>query len=723
MMGQKRSRGSVFMLGGALCVLVLSCVLSQEPRSIGEGRTARAYPETRTVEQSDVYHGMEVADPYRWLEDLGSEGVRRWVRAQNEFTRTYLEVSPSRDRILRRLEELWDYEQLGFPQRRQGRTFFTYDGGESEPSGLFYTDGADDEWVLLYDTRQRFGASTERFVDFEAGPDGAFVAYAISDRGSDWRTWYVLDVATGKVLDDVVRWNKLGIQWKRDGSGFFYTRRDVPREDAKLLERNDAPDIYFHHLGTSQDADSLVHPRPEEGVFQAFFPTEDGRFLVLTRWRGFYTSTYYLDLEAEGSERGPFPVVEGYDASHLCIGTFGDTFVFRTDLEAPNGKIVAVDRRRPARENWRILVPEGELPLEGGSLIGGRMIITYTDQAVSKAYLHGLDGKRLEAVDLGVGTVDHFWGCLGEDEAHFRFTSFTRPPVIAAYNVRTGVVRTLFEPRIDFDGSDYETHQVYCTSRDGTGVPIFLTHRSDLELDGSNPAYLQGYGAFGHSVKPTFSIGGALWLEMGGVLAAANLRGGGRYGGEWHTSGTRLEKQNTFDDYIAAAEWLCERGYTSPDKLVGAASSAGGLTVAVCLTQRPDLFGATVVDVALTDMLRYSDFTVGDAWTSEFGSPEDPDEFRALYAYSPLHNVRAGKAYPPTLVMTSDRDDRVVPSHSYKLVAALQAAQSHAAPILLRVETDAGHDGASVTADRLAAAADMWAFLCEALELEPPPGW
>lgn len=672
---------------------------------------------TRTVDQVDDYHGVAVRDPYRWLEDLESKETRGWIRAQNEVTARYLEAIPQRDEIRRRLTELSNYERFGLPQRAAGRVSFTYNDGSAEQDRLYLVDEPGAERELLLDPLELDGAETMTFADFVASPDGRHVAFALTDPLGEWETWRIMEVDTRRLLDDVLTRIWAGVQWNGDGSGVYYLETEPFEEDPGGVSRSD---IYFHRLGTSQEVDALVQPSPEgDDLFQGFALTEDGRFLVITRWgEGGHTEIHYLDVSADERRGGPIPLVAGFDAVHMWRGEVAGTSFIQTNLDAPNGKVVAVDRNNPERGSWRVVVPEGDRPIEDVAVVGGRLIVTYLNHAISQVHVYDLAGNRLRSADVGIGTVGYFQGRSDEDEAYFFLTSFTEPPVIAAYNVRTDQVRIVFEPELAFDPADFETRQVFVPSKDGTRVPLFLTHKRGIELDGSNPTYLWSYGSYGVSIKPGFNVALVAWMEMGGVLASACVRGGGEYGEEWHLDGAGLEKQNSFDDFIAAAEWLCENGYTSRERLAVTGTSAGGLLVAACLTQRPDLFGAAVLGVAPTDMLRFTEFREAPLFETEYGSPTRPEEFRALYAYSPLHNVRTGESYPATLLMTSDGDTTVAPLHSYKFAAALQAAQSTDRPILLRVETNSGHGGPLTTDDRLRASVDRWAFIHSALVTE-----
>ena len=683
-----------------------ACVAHPETAS-----TPLEYPVARAAEQVDEYHGIEVSDPYRWLEDSASEATRRWVDAQNKLTSRYLQSTPQRDEIHARLVELWDYERFGVPRRGGGRLFFTYNSGLEEGNSLFVIDAKGSERRLLLAPSAMGEGTTGFLVDFAPSPDGRYVAYAVSEGGSDWLVWRILETDNGEELGDVLRWNRLGVQWAPDGVGLYYTRHDAPEPGAELTQRQEAPDICLHRLSSDQAEDEIVYPREEDGFFHNFDVTDDG-LLVLTRWRDESAGNelYTLDPSADPDERSLEPLVIGYDADRVWMGNAGKVFFIKTNEDAPNWKVVAVDRENSVAASWRVVVPESDLPIESVSVIGGRLIVSYLNHAVAEVFVQGLDGGGRVSLDLGIGTVGYFWGAADDHEALFSFRDFCRPPTVLSCDVRNGDVRALFEPDVVYDPDDFETRQFFYESKDGTRVPMFVSHRRGIELDGTRPTYLTGYGAYGVSVGPYYSAANVAWMEMGGVVAMPNLRGGGEYGEAWHWAGAKLQKQNTFDDFIAAAEWLCDRGYTSPDRLAIGGGSAGGLLVAVALNQRPDLFSGAILDAAMTDMLRYPLYTGGADHTFEFGSPEDPGQFRALLAYSPVHNVASEAEFPATLLMTGDRDDRVQPWNSYKLAAALQTAQSGSAPVLLRVNTSAGHRG-SRTSTVVRDLADRWAFL------------
>ena len=719
--------------------------------------TPLVYPETQRVDQVDDYHGTKVADPYRWLEDPDSEEARAWIAAQNDLTFRYLEEIPARERIRRRLTELWDFEKYGTPFRRGGRYFLFKNDGLQNQSVLYTMDSLDGGPRVLLDPNALSPDGTVALSGLAVTEDGRLMAYGLSASGSDWQEWRVRDVGTGADRDDHLLWIKFsGASWTRDGEGFFYSRYDEPNAETMLEEANYFQKLFYHRLGTPQSDDLLVYERHDQKEWGfSGEVTEDGRYLIITVWQGTdrRNRVFYLDLEApagsrgrqapldftpvgsvalraplvgrpRGAEAAGAPVVEllnDFDAAYHFIGNDGPIFWFHTDLKAPRGRVIAIDTRSPSRADWREVIPEVAETLEGVSLVGNRFVASYLKDAHTQVRVCELDGTFVRTVALpGVGTATGFDGRREDSETFYSFTSFTVPPTVYRYDVATGESTVFRRPQVRFDPDDYQTTQVFYPSKDGARVPMFITHKKGLRPDGDTPTYLYGYGGFNNSLTPAFAIGPLVWLEMGGVYAVANLRGGGEYGETWHQAGMKLRKQNVFDDFIAAAEWLIANGYTSPRKLAIGGGSNGGLLVGACMTQRPDLFGAVLPAVGVMDMLRFHRFTIGWAWVSDYGSPDDPGEFKALYAYSPLHNLKPGTAYPPTLITTADHDDRVVPAHSFKFAAALQAAQGGPAPVLIRIDTRAGHGAGKPTAKLIDEIADRWAFLVRVLDVEVP---
>ena len=681
------------------------------------------YPVTRRDEGvADAYHGTRIADPYRWLEDDNSEETKAWVKAQNEVTFSFLKAIPKRDQIRERLRKAWNYERTGIPFEHGGRWFFTRNSGLQNQSVLYVTESLEQEARVLLDPNLLSQDGTTSLTEIAPSEDGRLLVYGVSKAGSDWQEFRVKDIATGRDTSDVLKWIKFsGASWAKDGSGFYYSRYPQPKKGAALTGANKNHKVYFHKLGTPQAADRLVYARPDHPDWGMYaHVTEDGGYLILTITQGTDTKNrvYYLDLVTPGAK--VVELLDDFDADYGFIENAGSVFFFRTDLDAPRYRVIAIDVTSPGRKNWREIIPEGKDKLESVTCVGGQLLCERLKDARSAVTAHDMDGRLLREIALpGIGSAGGFGGRRKDKITHYSFTSFTSPGAIYRYDIASGQSTLWKEPKVEFDATPYETKQVFVTSRDGTRVPMFLVHRKGLKLDGGNATLLYGYGGFDISLTPNFSISRAIWLEMGGVYAVANLRGGGEYGAEWHLAGTKLRKQNVFDDFIACAEWLRDEGFTSPRKLAIMGGSNGGLLVGACMTQRPDLFGAALPAVGVMDMLRFHKFTIGWAWKSDYGSSEDAKEFRALLAYSPLHNLKPGARYPATLITTADHDDRVVPAHSFKFAARLQECQAKdGPPVLIRIETSAGHGAGTALAKVIEETADEWAFLWEVLGME-----
>lgn len=680
-------------------------------------------PETRTIDHVDDYHGTQVADPYRWLEDdvRESEDVAAWVEAENTYTNAYLETLEHRAAIRDRLTALWDFAKFGTPFKVGGRYYFEKNDGLQNQYVLYVQDSLDDEPRVLIDPNEWSEDGTIALSGTVFSDDGRYLAYGIQDGGSDWRTWKIMEIETGRVLDDELTWVKFNNpSWTSDGDGFFYGRYPEPQEGAEFQNLNLNMQVYYHRIGTPQAEDVLVFERPDEPEwgFQCDV-TEDGRYLVITTWKG--TDDKYRIFVKDLSEPYgmPYPLIDHFDNDYTLVGNDGPTLYFKTDLDAPLKRVMAIDLRNPEPEHYREIIPQGEEPITSVSLVGNVFFVEALKDAKTQVRLFDMQGSFLREVEFpGIGTAGGFGGRRGDTETFYSFSSFATPPSTYRYDVLTGESTLLQRSNVDMDPEGYVVEQVFYDSKDGTRVPMFVAHRAGIELDGTNPTLLYGYGGFSIPLTPTFSISRLAWMEMGGVLAVANLRGGGEYGEEWHRAGTVLNKQNVFDDFIAAAEWLIENNYTSSEKLAIQGGSNGGLLVGACMTQRPDLFGACLPAVGVMDMLRFHKFTAGRFWVDDYGSADDPEQFQALYAYSPYHNIEDGVEYPATMVTTADTDDRVVPGHSFKFAARLQAAQGGDEPILIRIETRAGHGAGKPTAKVIEEIADMWAFLVEELEME-----
>ncbi len=678
------------------------------------------YPPARKSDQVDDYHGVKVADPYRWLEELDSEETRNWVEAENKLTFSFLEAIPQRNAIKDRLTKLWNFEKYGVPFKEGNRYFYTRNSGLQNQSVLYTVTALQAEPQMILDPNTLSADGTVAVSGLQVSPDGKLLAYSLSASGSDWQEWKVRDVETSKDLSDDLKWVKFsGVSWTRDGKGFFYSRYDEPKSD-QLKGTNYFQKVYFHKLGTPQAEDVLVYERPDQKdwLFGGSV-TEDGNYLVLTVFQGtdVKTRVYYKDLKAKNA--GVVKLLDDFDAAYTFVGNEGPRFWFQTDLEAPRGKVIEVNVANPARASWKTIVPEGKETLQTSTFVNNKFILNYLKDAYTQVKIYDPAGKLLNEVAFpGIGTAEGFGGKAADKETFYAFTGFTTPTTIYRYDLTNGKSTVFRQPKVDFNPTDFETKQVFYTSKDGTKVPMFITHKKGLKLDGNNPTYLYGYGGFDISLTPAFSIGNLVWMEMGGVFAQPNLRGGGEYGEEWHQAGMKLKKQNVFDDFIAAAEWLIANKYTSTPKLSIGGGSNGGLLVGAALTQRPDLFGAAIPAVGVMDMLRFQKFTIGWAWVSDYGSSDNPEDFKALFAYSPLHNIKPGTSYPPTMITTADHDDRVWPGHSFKFAAALQAAQAGPAPILIRIETKAGHGAGKPTSKIIEEVADRWAFLVKTLNVK-----
>ena len=704
---------------GMVCFLIL--VFAVGLIAGGPENVSLNYPKAKTVDQTDDYHGVKVADPYRWLEDTDSEDTRAWVEAENKLTFGYLEQIPYRSAIRERLTKLWNFERFTAPEQRGGHYFFEHNNGLQNQNVLLVADSLTSEPRVLLDPNTLSADGTVALSGTALTDDGKLLAYGTSASGSDWQEWHVRDVPTGKDLSDLIKWVKFsGASWTKDGKGFFYSRYDEPKEATALRDTVYFQKLYYHKLGTSQGEDTLIYDRPDNkelgfggGV------TDDGKYLVVGVWQGTSPKNrfYYKDLTQQNSQ--VVKLLDDFDARYQFIDNDGPVFWFQTDLDAPRGRVIAIDTRHPEKTNWKTVVPQGADTLEGSTVVANLFLLSYLKDARTEVRVHDLNGKLVRNVDLpGIGTASGFAGKRSDKETFYAFTSFISPTTIYRYEPATGKSSIFRQPKVDFDASQYETKQVFYNSKDGTRVPMFLTYKKGLKLNGQNPTLLYGYGGFDISLTPSFSVPNVVWLEMGGIYAQPNLRGGGEYGEDWHLAGTHGKKQNVFDDFIAAAEWLIANKYTSTPKLAIRGGSNGGLLVGACLTQRPDLFGATLPLVGVMDMLRFQKFTIGWAWTSDYGSSDDAQDFKALYAYSPLHNLKAGTKYPPTLIATADHDDRVVPGHSFKFAATMQADQAGPAPVLIRVETKAGHGAGKPISKTIEEMADEWSFVAHNLGMD-----
>ncbi|MEA2720520.1 MAG: prolyl oligopeptidase [Candidatus Eremiobacteraeota bacterium] len=675
------------------------------------------YPDAPRVDQIDEYFGTRVADPYRWLEEVDSPQTQRWIAEENELAESVLATVPQREAIRRRLTEVWNYERRSVPEKTGELYAYFRNTGLQNQAVLSVTRDLAEPGRVLLDPNTLSPDGTVALSGAEFSYDGSRLAYAISASGSDWQEWHVRDVATGGDLPDVIRWSKFsGASWTRDGSGFYYSRYDEPASGSKYKDANYYHKVYFHRLGTPQSTDVLVYERPDHKDWNfGAITTEDGRYLVLDVSRGSApeNAIFVKDLSSGG------PVVElvpHEDARYAYLANDGSAFYFLTTKDAPRGRIIAVDLRDGAR---REIVAQSDDALDGATFFGDRVVASYLHDALARVVLFALDGRLLSEVALpGLGSVAGFGGKRTDRETFYSYTSYTEPTSIYRYDVERGLSTRVFTPQIHFDATAFASEQVFYTSKDGTRVPMIVTWKKGTKRDGTAPAILYGYGGFDISLTPAFSSAVLVWLEMGGIYAVANLRGGGEYGEGWHQDGMKANKQNTFDDFIAAAEFLIAENWTSIPKLAIHGGSNGGLLVGACMTQRPELFGAALPTVGVLDMLRFQRFTIGWAWTSDYGSSDDAADVAMLLGYSPYHNLVKGERYPATLITTGDHDDRVFPAHSFKFAAALQHAQGGDAPILLRVETKTGHGAGKPTAKLIDEVADRYAFLVKVLGVE-----
>jgi prolyl oligopeptidase len=680
-----------------------------------------AYPVTNKVEQTDDYFGTTVADPYRWLEDDNSAETADWVTAQNKVTFSYLEKIPFRNKIKQRLEQIWDYPKYTAPFREGDNYYFFKNNGMQNQSVLYQQKGLDAEPELFLDPNTFSEDGTIALGDLQFNKEGKIAAYSISKSGSDWNEIFVMDVATKAKLEDHLEWIKFsGISWKDDG--FYYSSYDKPADGDALKAKNEFHKVYFHKLGTPQSEDKVIY-KDDSNPMRNYYAgtTEDESILILSESEGGAKGNALYVKKLDGTDHEFTMIAEGYDFEYGVIDNLGDQLIIQTNQDAPKWKLVMVDINSPAKENWKVIIPEKEEVLQSVSLIGGKMVATYMKDATSVAYIYDYEGKYLANLSLpGIGTLAGISGKTEDNIAFYTFTSFTFPSAIFKYDVANNTSEIFRKSEIDFDIDAYETKQVFYTSKDGTKVPMFLVHKKGLKLNGKNPTLLYGYGGFNISLTPNFSITRLVLLENGFVYAMANLRGGGEYGEDWHEAGTKMKKQNVFDDFISAAEYLIKEKYTSSEKLAIAGGSNGGLLVGACMIQRPELFKVALPAVGVMDMLRYHKFTIGWAWASDYGTSEDSKEmFDYLYNYSPVHALKEGVAYPATLVTTADHDDRVVPAHSFKFAATLQERHKGENPVLIRIDVKAGHGGGKPTAKVIEEYTDEWSFMMYNLGVEP----
>lgn len=715
----------------ALPFIVAACAGAERSPDVRRAPTATteapaeaiAYPEAARGDVVDVYHGVEVADPYRWMEDLDSPDLARWIEAQNDLTQRYIAAAGNRDAIAERLRALFDHERYGVPVARQGRYFYTRNDGLQNQSPVYWQQGLDGEPRLLIDPNTLSEDGTIALAEWSVSDDGRLIAYALSDGGSDWRTIRVREVETGQDRPDEIRWAKFTqIAWLPDGSGFYYSRYDAPAEgEDELKSVNRFQKLYFHRLGTPQAEDRPVYERPDqpEWGFSAEV-SDDGTLLLIGVWRGTEERNLLFVKDLTTPKAAVRELVSEFVHAYDVVGAVDGIVYVRTDDGAERYRIMAIDLARPERSNWREVVPQAAGTLTGANLVGDRLVVEYLEDARSRVESWSPRGERLAEVPLpGIGTASGFGGSARSTESFFAFTGFTTPGEIWRWDPATNAVEPFRKPKVAFDPDAFETRQVFYTASDGARIPMFITARRGVALDGDNPTILYGYGGFNIPVTPTFSPNTIAWLEMGGVYAVANIRGGGEYGRAWHEAALGPKRPRAFDDFAEAAEYLIAERWTRPERLAISGRSNGGLLVAATMLRRPELFAAALPAVGVLDMLRFRDFTIGWAWESDYGSVKDPDGFAVLRGYSPLHNVKAGVEYPAVLILTADRDDRVFPAHSFKFAAEMQHTATSTRPILIRTETRAGHGAGKPTGKIIEENADVFAFLSRALGMGP----
>jgi prolyl oligopeptidase len=687
---------------------------------------ALQYPDTKTVDHVDTYHGTTVPDPYRWLEDDTSAETAKWVEDQNKVTFAYLEKIPFRKPLFARLQTLFNYAKYSAPSRKGDYFFFRKNDGLQNQSVLYIQKGIEGKPEVLIDPNAWSPDGTVQLGGFAPSKDGKLAAYAVSRSGSDWQELNVMDLSTRKPLADKVEWVKVsGIAWR--GNGFYYSRYPQPAKGKELSSANENHQVYYHRVGTPQSQDELVYEDAKNPQrFHTLQTTEDERFAVLdisdrgTGKQG--NAVMVMDVTKPGAKFTPLIPAITDDTYGVLENVRGELVVF-TDNNAPNGRVVRIDPANPSPANWKVLIDQKNEPLDTVQMAGGKIIVTYMKDVASKANVHNLEGTFENEIELpGLGAASGFGGNMDDKFIFYNYTSFTYPTSIFRYDIAARKSALFRAPEIPgLDTTQYETKQVFVTSKDGAKVPMFLTHKKGLALDGSNPTLMYGYGGFNVATTPGFNSLRIALLEQGFVYASVNMRGGSEYGEAWHDAGTKLKKQNVFDDFIAAAEWLIANKYTSPAKLAAQGGSNGGLLVGAVINQRPELFRVAIPQVGVMDMLRFHKFTIGWNWIADYGSSDKPDEFEALYAYSPLHNIKAGGKYPATLITTADHDDRVVPAHSFKYAATLQKAASTDNPVLIRIDTKSGHGASNVT-KQIEATADIYAFLMHNLGVTPKVG-
>ncbi len=680
------------------------------------------YPVTKTVNVVDDYFGTKVPDPYRWLEDDNSPETKEWVKAENKVTFDYLKKIPQREKIRKRLTELWDYEKYDLPYKEGGLYFFSKNNGLQNQPVLYVQKSLDSEPRVLLDPNKLSKDGTTALVTTAVSKNGKYLMYGLSSGGSDWHEFFVRNIESGKDMTDHIEWIKFsGGSWSKNSKGFYYSCFPKPEKGKVLVQQNKFQKIYYHKIGTDQSKDLLIYedPKHPDWGFNASV-TEDGKYLIMHVGQGTDRRNRIYYTKVGRRRKGKVvKLLDDFDAAYYFSDNDGPIFYFQTDLDAPRGRVIAIDINHPERSHWREIIPQQSDVLSSVRVINNQFVTVYMHDAHHQIRIYNKDGSFSRELPLPtLGSIAGISGKKEDKEMFYNFVSFAYPHTIYRYDFKTGKTSVFKVPKVKFKPEDYVTKQVFYTSKEGTRVPMFISYKKGIKLNGKNPTYLYGYGGFNTSLTPRFSVANLLWMEMGGIYAQANIRGGGEYGVEWYRQGILDKKQNVFDDFIAAAEHLIKGGYTSKKKLAIGGASNGGLLIGTCMTQRPDLFAAALPSVGVMDMLRYHKFTIGWAWASDYGRSDNPEQFKFLYAYSPLHNLKEGVKYPATLITTADHDDRVVPAHSFKFAATLQKYQAGKAPVLIRIETRAGHGAGKPTNKQIEEQTDKWAFLVKNLKMK-----
>ena len=694
----------------ALAACAQKSMNENEPsEAISAAPKSYSYPSFAKTNTVDLYGEVKVADPYRGLEELDSAATRAWITEQNKLTQSVLAELPMRETFKKRITELWNYERYGIPFSEGGRWFMLRNDGLQNQAVLYTMQTPNDAPVILLDPNKLSADGTVALNSMKVSPNGKYLAYAVSSGGSDWQTWKVRNIATGVDEPDTIAWSKFSdAAWLADNSGFYYGAYDQPEGENALKAANVFQKVYFHKLGDKQD--KLIYEQPGHPNQSADFKiTDDGKYIVNSIFLG--TDERNLLHVQKIGDSSWLKLVDSFEASYRYVANVGTTFYFLTTLDAPKYRLIGVDIAKPDRKNWRTIIKESDATLVSASLVDNSFIANYLRNAKSEVTRVSMSGDKVTPIALpGVGTALGFDGKQKDQETYFSFASFTTPSALYRLDLKTNQVSLYKKPELKFDPADYVTEQVFYPSLDGTKIPMFITRKAGKTFEGPAPTLLYGYGGFNISILPSFSSAMLAWMERGGIHAVPNLRGGGEFGEEWHQQGMKTKKQNVFDDFAAAADYLIAKGYSAPKKIAIYGRSNGGLLVAATQLQRPELFGAAIPAVGVLDMLRFNEFTIGKGWESDYGSPQTPDEFNALYKYSPLHNVKPGLDYPPMLILTGDHDDRVYPAHSFKFAAQMQESYKGENPQLIRIETRGGHGAGKPTSMQIEENADWMAF-------------